>query len=197
MPSASADTVVLIPIRSFDDTKSRLARALDADDRRALSMWMAERVVGAALGLPVRVVTDDRGVVAWAQARTVEVISPGVRGLNPSVDAAAQRAARLGFRRVIVAHADLPAARDLTVADRDGVCIVPDRARDGSNVLCVPATAGFRFAYGPQSFERHCAEAERLELALSIVDDDDLAWDVDDPGDLPADWQSRVRRERT
>jgi 2-phospho-L-lactate guanylyltransferase len=54
--------------------------------------------------------------------------------------------------------------------------------------MCVPTTAGFVFAYGPGSFDAHVAEAERLGLAITIVDDDSLAWDVDDPADLPVDW---------
>jgi len=185
-----ADTVVLIPIRSFDDTKSRLAEALDANERRLLSMWMATQVIGAAGDLPARIVTDDDDVVAWARGRGTGVLVVDVRGLNPAVTSAANRAADLGFQRVIVAHADLPAAVDLSVVDGPGVGIAPDRGRDGSNVICVPTGSGFEFAYGPGSFERHCAEARRLGLELTIVDDDTLAWDVDDPDDLPDDWRA-------
>ncbi len=188
-----ADTVVLIPIRSFDDSKSRLSGALDARERRHLTMRMAETVVAAARGLPVRIVSDDEEVLAWADAQwprehAVGGLSVGRRGLNESVTAAVERAADVGFDRALVAHADLPAADDLTVVDRDGVCIAPDRARDGSNVLCVPTRAGFVFSYGPDSFRRHCAEAERLDLPLTVIDEPSLAWDVDDPADLPDDW---------
>jgi len=42
--------VVLIPIRSFDDAKSRLADELSADDRHDLAVAMAEIVVKAAGG---------------------------------------------------------------------------------------------------------------------------------------------------
>lgn len=189
MQTPTADTVVLIPIRSFDDSKSRLAGALDHDARRRLTIRMAARVIAAAGDLPVRIVTDDAGVVDWAHAKGIGVLSVGVQGLNPSVAAAVAHAARVGHGRAIVAHADLPAARDLSVVDRPGVCIAPDRARDGSNVLCVPTDAGFAFAYGPESFRRHCVEAERLGLPLTVVDDDSLAWDVDDPDDLPTDWE--------
>lgn len=188
MHSIPADTVVLIPIRSFDDSKSRLTDALDLAQRGALSVWMAGRVVAAAGDLPVRIVTDDPGVVEWAQRRRTGVLTVDVRGLNASVTAAVARAASLGFERAIVAHADLPAAVDLSVVDRPGVCIAPDRARDGSNVVCIPTAAGFEFAYGPGSFGRHCAEAERLGLTLTVVDDDTLAWDVDEPADIPDDW---------
>lgn len=185
---STARTVVLVPIRSFDDGKSRLTAALDAEQRRRLTMRMAAQVIAAARELPVRIVTDDAGVVAWAHEHRVGVVQVDQKGLNPSVTAAVADAARAGYERAIVAHADLPAAHDLGVVDREGVCIAPDRARDGSNVMCVPTSAPFVFAYGPDSFRRHCAEAERLGLPLSVVDDDSLAWDVDDPADLPDDW---------
>jgi 2-phospho-L-lactate/phosphoenolpyruvate guanylyltransferase len=195
VPSPPTDTVVLIPIRSFDDTKSRLAEVLDVDERRLLSMWMAARVIRAAGDLPSRVVTDDENVAEWARRQGTEVLTVDVQGLNPAVTAAASRAADLGFERVIIAHADLPAAVDLSVVDTPGVGIAPDRERDGSNVIGLPTGTGFEFAYGPGSFARHCAEARRLDLELNIVEDDTLAWDVDEPADLPDDWRAITRAQ--
>jgi 2-phospho-L-lactate guanylyltransferase len=67
-----------------------------------------------------------------------------------------------------------------------GLVIVPDRRRDGSNVVCVPTGCEFRFAYGPGSFARHVAEAERLQLAVTVLQDAALASDIDHPEDLLA-----------
>jgi 2-phospho-L-lactate guanylyltransferase len=91
---------------------------------------------------------------------------------------------------VIVAHADLPFATDLTwVAHFAGVTLVPDRHDDGTNVACLPAeaaAAGFTFAYGPGSFRRHSGETRRLALHLRVVREPSLAWVVDIPADLVA-----------
>ena len=91
---------------------------------------------------------------------------------------------------VIVAHADLPHAEHLEwLADYDGVTLVPDRHGDGTNVIVIPTDSGFVFSYGPSSFKRHEAEAKRLGLAVRVIHDDRLAWDVDRPEDLvPPDW---------
>jgi 2-phospho-L-lactate guanylyltransferase len=62
--------------------------------------------------------------------------------------------------------------------------LVPDLRQDGTNVAVVPAAAGFRFSYGPGSFDRHRAEAERLGLACDVVFDRRLSADVDVPADL-------------
>jgi 2-phospho-L-lactate guanylyltransferase len=73
---------------------------------------------------------------------------------------------------VVVAHADLPLATGLRhVVGSHGVLLVPDRRADGTNVIALPAACGFRFAYGPGSFHRHRAEAERLGLVVTVLDD--------------------------
>lgn len=180
---------MLVPIRSFDDAKTRLAEVLDAAERRSLARAMATAVVRAALDLPVVVVTDDAEVIEWASTVDARALPVGVAGLNPSVSAAVDSLAAEGVERVIVAHADLPHARDLRHVGGAAVAIVADRHGDGSNVLSVPTGAGFRFAYGPGSFARHQAEARRLGLRFEVVDDPDLAWDVDGPDDLPFDWR--------
>lgn len=186
--------MVLIPIRSFEDAKSRLSDILSADERKGLAITMAEVVVTAAGDLPVRVVTDDSDVAEWAHSVGVTPIGVGCVGLSESVQAAVHIARSAGFERVIVAHADLPAACDLTIVRGSGMAIAPDRRRDGSNVLSVPTGAGFRFSYGPNSFDTHLAEAARLGLAVEVIDAPDLAWDVDEPDDLPDDWADLIAR---
>ena len=122
---------------------------------------MAETVLRAAGDLRTAVVCDDDEVRAWATSQGAEAIwTPGL-GLNGAVEAGIAHLARRGTGRVIVAHADLPLATDLTwLADTDGVTLVPDRHRDGTNALCVPADAGFASPTAPTA-SAHRAEAAR------------------------------------
>jgi 2-phospho-L-lactate guanylyltransferase len=146
---------------------------------------MAERVIAAAHPFPVAVVCDDLEVAGWARRLGAWVVSEPGCGLNGAVEAGVEYLAAAGVTRVIVAHADLPLATELGwAAEHPGVTIVPDRRDDGTNVLCIPAAAGFRFAYGPASFLRHCREAERLGLEIRVVREPTLGWDVDVPADL-------------
>lgn len=176
---------VLIPVKAFSAAKERLADALGPDERRALAERMADQVVAAAHDLPAHVVCDDEEVAEWATGVAAAVIwSPG-KGLNGAVQDGVAHLAVDGVDRVIVAHADLPHARDLRwVADFDGITLVPDRHADGTNVMCIPSATGFRFAYGPGSFERHRVESVRLGIEVRVVDDERLGWDVDVPADL-------------
>lgn len=176
---------VLVPVKAFAQAKLRLAPALDAAARADLARRMAEIVLTAAAPLSASVVCDDEDVRAWAEALGVQVIwTPGL-GLNGAVEAGVAQLASTGVDRVVVSHADLPLATELAwLADHDGVTLVPDRRLDGTNVACVPARQGFRFAYGPASFSAHRAEAARLGLVARLVPDARLAWDVDLPADL-------------
>jgi 2-phospho-L-lactate/phosphoenolpyruvate guanylyltransferase len=188
---------VLVPVKSFRQAKRRLTKVFTSEERSRLARRMAERVVAAARGLPVAVVCDDEEVAVWAAGVGAEVVWAPGRGLNGAVAHGVRRLHGDGATHVVVSHADLPFARDLRpVGEFDGATLVPDRHGDGTNVICVPTTAGFRFAYGRGSFQRHRAEARRLGLDVRVIDDDvRLAWDVDRPDDLdfPADLAGEAR----
>jgi 2-phospho-L-lactate guanylyltransferase len=181
----SVDVAVLVPVKDFRHAKVRLAGALDPPLRAALARSMASRVVAAADSLPVFVVCDDVDVAAWAETAGASVLwRPGL-GLNGAVTDGVETLGRRGVARVIVAHSDLPLASHLAwVAHLPGVTLVPDRRDDGTNVASVPTEAGFVFAYGPGSFRRHVAEGRRLALAVRVVREPRLGWDIDVPDDL-------------
>ena len=187
----SQRAAVLIPIKSFDLAKGRLSEAVAPAERAELAKTMAGTVIAAARFLPVWVICDDTAVAAFATGNGAGVIWRQSRGLNVAVQEGVAFLAGQGYEQVIIAHADLPLASDLTwVAEDeaggevDGVTLVPDRRNDGSNVMCVPSNVGFQFAYGPGSSSAHQAEANRLGLTLRVIPDEQLGWDVDTPEDL-------------
>jgi 2-phospho-L-lactate guanylyltransferase len=174
-------------VKSFALAKARLAAALDQADREMLARTLAERTWRAARGLPVTVVCADAAVAEWATGHGATVVADPGGGLNAAVAAGVAHLERAGAERIIVAHADLPLAEDLRpVGGFDGITLVPDRRQDGTNVICIPAGCGFEFSYGPGSFGRHQTSAARTGLPVRVLADEALAWDVDEPSDLPA-----------
>src|SRR4051812_5569183 len=116
-------SAVVMPVKSFARAKARLATVLDEQARSDLARSMAERVLAAAGSLPVTIACDDDEVAAWARSRGASVAWTPDTDLNGAVTAAV---ASLDAGRVVVAHADLPKARDLTIVVGDsGVVIVP------------------------------------------------------------------------
>ncbi len=175
---------VLIPVKAFHQAKRRLDPVLSEPDRERLVRTMAAHVVAACAPLPVAVVCDDEAVASWAADLGAIVLWEPGQGLNGAVRAGVARLAAAGAHWVTVAHGDLPRAHDLgTLAPFDGVTLVPDRRDDGTNVLRLPGSCVFGFAYGPGSF-RASRRSPRLGLAVRVVRDPDLAYDVDWPADV-------------
>lgn len=193
---------VIVPIRSFSRAKSRLASVLDSDQRLAVARACAERVLREAGIERSVVVCDDPEVAQWATDLGVDVVSVASTGLNPALQEAVPRIlATWQPSDVVVVHADLvfpDALHDLDAllpgddAGSARVVVVPDRHRDGTNVLGLGSAvvARWRFAYGPGSFRAHCDLARTLDADLRIVEHPDLAIDLDTPEDLAID---RVR----
>ncbi len=192
--NATARAGVVVPIRAFVGGQARLVDAIDAAGRADLGRELAARVVAAATPFPVVVVTAAPEVRKWAADAGAAVI-PDPGGLDASARAGVRWCRDEGLPRAIVAHADLPWARTFAGVANDGsrriMVVVPCHRDDGTPVLSVPTETGteFEFAYGENSFRRHVALAQRLGLAVRVVRDPDLAFDVDVPDDL-----ARLRR---
>jgi 2-phospho-L-lactate guanylyltransferase len=179
------EVAVLLPVKDFGRAKARLSHDVEPADRATLARWMATRVVAAAQGCPVFVVCDSAVVAEWAESVGATVLwQPGV-GLNAAVTAGVAAIAERGVDQVVVAHSDLPLARDLgAIASPDVVTLVPDTRDDGTNVLSVPTGVGFEFSYGAGSFHAHAAEARRHGLHVEVLRSSVLALDVDTLDDL-------------
>jgi 2-phospho-L-lactate guanylyltransferase len=193
VPDASrhARAGVVIPIRAFAVGKARLSETLDDAPRAELAEAMADRVLAAAGPLPVVVVSSADDVRAWGARHHVTVIDdPG--GLDAAATAGVEWCAGHGMVRAVVAHADLPRApagslvRFAADDARPIVALVPCHRDDGTPVLSVPVPSRFRFAYGPGSFRAHAANARTAGLAVRVVRDPALGFDVDLPADLAA-----------
>lgn len=146
---------------------------------------MATGVVHSCHPLDVFVACDSDDVADWAAEHGAAVIwGPGL-GLNGAIDDGVAAIADAGYDQVIISHADLPHPTMLpTVARAGTVTLVPDRRRDGTNVLSFPLTDVIVASYGPGSFDRHFEAAQTLDIAVEVRTDHDLSLDVDTPDDL-------------
>ena len=182
-------TAVVIPIKAFEQAKDRLSSVLSAEQRILLARSTALGVLESVRGASVFVVCDNPEVSQWATSHGASVVSQSGAGLNAAVKEGISAAHE--YERVMIVHSDLPLPSRLrellgsSVANNT-VTIVPDRHRDGTNVLIIPSGVGFTCHYGAKSFEAHKAEATKLGLPLHIVEDDELALDIDTPDDLAA-----------
>jgi 2-phospho-L-lactate guanylyltransferase len=106
-------------------------------------------------------------------------------GFIRAVDDGVDHLIQLGARQIIVTHADLPRPERLLDVTEDGVVtLVPDRRRDGTNVMAFPDTARLRASYGGGSFRRHLHQAMEGACPVEVRCDRDLSLDLDVLDDL-------------
>lgn len=190
---------LVVPVRGFDDAKSRLSSILNPNQRRCLARNCAAGVITRQVDCQRFVVCDDDEVEHWAHtlgAVPIRVIS---RGLNESLTEALPIILRqLEVEIIVIVHADLPLPANIdpllekieatieTKAGSETIFVVPDRHRDGTNVLAIPRRSAdeWIFSYGPDSFAAHLEMARILALTSEIILDTNLAHDLDTADDL-------------
>ncbi len=185
---------LVLPLKSLREGKTRLAVALSDSERTALIEQLLAHTVQQAAQFPglahTLLVSGCKETRARAHQYGIEVLDEPVPGLNHALQHARTALCARGVAKMLIVPCDLPllSAEDLQgLADAStlhSVAISPDRARRGTNGLCLPASAPFQFAFGDLSFELHRRMSERLQLSVTEVDRSGLAFDVDTPADF-------------
>jgi 2-phospho-L-lactate/phosphoenolpyruvate guanylyltransferase len=188
-------TVAILPIKSFDEAKQRLAHEFDAPTRRALAQSMFSDVLVALRRTPsveeTVVVTADNGAQRIAGGYGATVLDDDDRGHNVAALNGIRHALMSGADRTLLVPGDCPmldpkeleALIARPVAERS-VLIVPDRHGTGTNALLLTPPEAMTPAFGPGSCQRHVEHAQAENAEPEVVKISSLALDVDTPEDL-------------
>jgi len=174
----------VVPMKSMDLAKSRLAAVLDSAGRHALARQMLDHVLAT---------------LREAGVKSVRVASgdEGEGDLNADVTAAARLVQSEGASDLLLVMADLPflTASDIAAmlkAGRQGAAaraVVIAEAKDGgTNALLLrpPTVLEFAFATHRPSARTHAELGRRAGIEPVIVRRPGLARDIDTPSDLAA-----------
>ncbi|MDP3937895.1 MAG: 2-phospho-L-lactate guanylyltransferase [Deltaproteobacteria bacterium] len=191
---------VLIPVKTPQRAKGRLAELLSPAARGELARAMLRdvlRAAKAARGVPeVWVVSHDRSVLAEAAgwgARCLEEKTD--MGLNPALRFATRMVREAGAPALLILPSDIPLVRPgdierlLTSLNRrpaDGRLVVgvPSKEGTGTNALLRVPPDVIPPSFGKQSFERHERQAARRNTPFRKRRIARIALDVDTPRDL-------------
>ncbi len=185
---------LLIPVKPFAESKSRLADTLDIGARAQLSRRLLRHVLQIAresnLFTEILVISRDQTVLREAADAGADVMLEVGSGLNPALNAARDRASDEGAEAILVLPSDLPLmeASDLhrllnTVSLSPSVSIAPSHD-GGTNALLLNPPDAINFCFGPDSFRRHHEQATRAGMPVQIIHSATLAFDIDRPDDL-------------
>ncbi len=198
--SSSNGVCAVVPFKSLQHAKQRLADYLNAEQRAQLAAAMLEdtlRALTATEGLDrVLLVSNDPFSEELAARLGVDHQSEPAQssGLNAVLQATSADLACQGYESVLIVHGDLPLLttselqhlleRHNAIAGSAKISLVPDRAHDGSNcLLCSPPDI-LRFSYGQGSCEKHLAIAAQGGIQSEVVELAGASLDIDEPLDL-------------
>ena len=194
----------IIPVGTLDGAKTRLAEALDAEERHDLVEDLLARTVVTAVAVDrlddVLVVSPDREVLRRAADLGARTLRQRSSGLNRGLAEARADVVAGGATSILVLPIDLPfvsveAVTGVVEALEAGgaalaagtaapaVVLVTDRHGTGTNALGLRPPEVIDFAFGPGSRDAHRAAAEAAGARYAEVGGA-LAVDLDTADDL-------------
>ena len=184
----------IVPVKRFDQAKSRLATVLSTQERIDLCLAMTEDVVDC-----LTKVSSIQGIAIISSEpllkdllikyACIRLEDQEGAGFSANMDHAANWLEARGHTEMIYVPADVPAItpdeiETLIRNHNNGVTIVPAKAESGTNLLvCTPPSA-IPFQFGPNSCDHHHQVAQSRGLPVQILQSPGLANDIDEPDDL-------------
>ena len=200
----------IVPVKPFNEGKSRLAAHLSPQQRVALNRELLTRTLAAInqahLDAQILVVSRDNRALAATKRAGIRALaeesqprtapppsSPNDTESEPQLNAALTQAAHYaathGATKVLVLPTDMPnlTAEDVrTMAsptNRDPQIIIAPSRDGGTNALMLQPAQAIPFAFGPDSFLRHQRLAAEAGIPIRVVESDSLLFDIDLPED--------------
>lgn len=185
---------LIAPVKPFAEGKSRLATVLSWQQRRALNQALFHNLLAqvraAQLFTGVIVVGRDPQILAGVHWDLVQFEQEEKQSLNDALEQGRRRALLCQADAILILPADLPL---LNMADitqlytlgqtHPGMVITPSHD-GGTNALLLHPPHTIPFAFGQNSFARHCTLAQEAGLPYHIFESASLSFDLDWPKDL-------------
>ncbi len=185
----------IVPVKPLKNAKSRLSAVLSPEQRFELAQAMFRHVLSVLATAPdvsgVLVISRDTKALAIAREMGAKTIQESaISDLNPALMRATMILKSWRADAVLVLPADLPfvQADDIQaligLGKEQSIVIATDHNGDGTNALLARPPGLIQFDYGPGSYQRHIASAERAGIEVLTYHSDSLASDIDVPADL-------------
>ncbi len=184
----------IVPIKTFDRAKQRLANVLSEAERRALMLAMARDVLTclskstrlSGILIVSRTVEADALAQSFATERYAE--SPDANLAEALAQAAQHLIDHFSAKGVVIVPADVPGISatelDQVLEGHEQVTILPDAENIGTNGLICSPPLCMPYIFDGKSFKPHVDAAFARGITPKIVPATKFALDVDTPADL-------------
>jgi 2-phospho-L-lactate/phosphoenolpyruvate guanylyltransferase len=189
-------TFAIVPIKRFENAKTRLSSILDTDDRIRLSLLMLKdtlQILSAvhSLSQVITVSADKRvGEIALKYGANF-LLEEKERGVNSAVALADSYCMKKAADATMVIPHDLPLldstdiSKACKLAENESRCIVicPSLRYDGTNMLLRKPPSIIATFYDADSYDMHVKAAIRLGIPVKRLLSKGLMHDIDTPED--------------
>ena len=185
---------VLVPVKELARSKQRLAGVLDPGERAGLVLAMLQDVLTAIRDFDVfegvLLVSRSRKVQALARDFVTETFmeSPGSDHSRAVIEANRYLIEQHGAKSSLAISGDIPrvTANDIhqIVAHHERITLVPNDTGEGTNAILASPPDAIISHFGGPSLRRHVTSADAAGLSPSIVRNENIAMDIDEPRDL-------------
>ncbi len=189
-------TFAIVPIKRFENAKTRLSSILDTDDRIRLSLLMLKdtlQILSAvhSLSQVITVSADKRvGEIAVKYGANF-LLEEKERGVNSAVALADSYCMKKAADATMVIPHDLPLldstdiSKACELAENESSCIVicPSFRYDGTNMLLRKPPSIIATFYDADSYNMHVKAAIRLGIPVKRLLSKGLMHDIDTPED--------------
>ncbi|HTG48609.1 MAG TPA: 2-phospho-L-lactate guanylyltransferase [Actinomycetota bacterium] len=182
---------IVLPVKSLDQAKSRLGPVLSPLERAALTLAMLEDVLDATSVLPgweTWVISPDESVLEVAARRGAAPLREETPPLLPAIHQAEAEATGRGLDALAVLLPDTPlvtpAALTRAIHTLGPVVLAPSANETGTNLLLRRPPDAVEARFGPDSYRKHLQAAAEADVPIAVVEQPELAFDVDEPDDI-------------
>ena len=189
-------TFAIVPIKRFENAKTRLSSILDTDDRIRLSLLMLEDTlqilsVVHSLSQVITVSADKRVREIAVKYGANFLFEEKERGVNSAVALADSYCMKKAADATMVIPHDLPLldstdiSKACELAENESRCIVicPSLRYDGTNMLLRKPPSIIATFYDADSYNMHVKAAIRLGIPVKRLFSKALMHDIDTPKD--------------
>jgi 2-phospho-L-lactate guanylyltransferase len=189
----------LIPVKSLQYAKSRLAPHLTQPQRAQLMLQMLQYTICTLQASEsferISVVSSDTVVLQRAREWGAIALPEEAPGHNPALHAAALHELAADVHKtlaLLTISADLPLLRPcdiqniLSLAHKYDVVLAPSQEGTGTNALLVHPPLTVPYVFGENSLQHYIAEAQKRQRSYALYNSIGLALDIDTRENLEA-----------
>ena len=184
----------IVPIKTFERAKQRLADVLNEEERRSLMLAMARDVLTCLskaehlTGILIVSRASEADVLASAFSTERFAESPDANRASALTQAADYLVEHFNATGVFIVPADVPGINtdqvDELIRSNTSVTLLPDAENIGTNgMICSPPNA-IPFIFDGKSFKPHADAAFTNGMTPRLIPSSCFALDIDTPGDL-------------